>query len=84
MTYFNSGYNYDKEVPKASYIIAGIHPPPLHKGGFNFFKIDGNGGGGLKIFARKGGVRQNGRVCLEMGGLPYYIEVFLEIPHDAV
>ena len=22
-------------------------------------------------------------VCLETGGLPYYIEVFLEIPHDA-
>ena len=21
MTYFNSGYNYDKEVPKASYIF---------------------------------------------------------------
>ena len=39
--------------------------------------------GGLKIFARKGGVRQNEWVCLEIGGLPYYIEVFLEIPHDA-
>ena len=53
-------------------------PPPLHKGrGVRLFQIDGNGGG-LKIFARKGAV------CLEMGGgLPYYIEVFLEIPHDA-
>ena len=33
-------------------------PPLLHKagkGGVDFFKIDGNGGGGLKIFARKGG-----------------------------
>ena len=28
-----------------------------------FFKIDGNGG--LKIFTRKGGVRQNGRSCLK-------------------
>ena len=44
------------------------------------------GGGGLKFFARKeggGGVRQNGRVGLEMGRVSYYIEVFLEVPHDA-
>ena len=46
-------------------------------------KIDG-----LKIFARKGwGVRQNGgglsRNGEGVGGLIYYIEVFLEIPHDA-
>ena len=38
--------------------------PPLHKGWeLNLSKIDGNGGGvgrGLKPFARKGGVRQNG------------------------
>ena len=40
-------------------------------------------GGGLKTFARKGGLCKMGGVCLEMGGLPYYIEVFLEIPHDA-
>ena len=34
-------------------------------------------GGGLKIFPRKvGGLSRN-------GGLPYYIEVFLEIPCDA-
>ena len=39
------------------------------------------GGGGQKTFAGKGGVRQG--VCLEMGRLPYYMEVFLEIPHDA-
>ena len=25
---------------------------------------------------------EKGGGCLEMGGLPYYIEVFLEIPHD--
>ena len=51
--------------------------PPLHKGGggLTFSKLM-EMGAGLKIFARKGGVRQN-------GGLPYYIEVFLEIPHDA-
>ena len=50
-------------------------PPSLHKGGGSTFSklMDM---GGLNIFARKGGV------CLEMGGLPYYIEVFLEIPHD--
>ena len=48
-------------------------------GGLNFFKVDENGMRS-EIFARKGGagVRQNGE-----GGLPYYIEVFLEIPHDA-
>ena len=41
------------------------------------------GGGSLKIFARKGWVRQNeGGGCLEMGGC--HIGVFLEIPHDAV
>ena len=45
--------------------------------------MEKGGGGGLKIFTRKGGVRQNGDVCLEMGGLHYYTEVFLEIPHDA-
>ena len=30
------------------------------------------------------GIRRNGAVCLEMCGvgLSYYIEVFLEIPHD--
>ena len=53
----------------------------------DFFKIDGNGRC-LKIFARKGGgwVRQNreGMSRNGVGGdLPYYIEVFLEIPHDA-
>ena len=53
-----------------------IDRPPLHKGGgVNFFKIDGNGGG-LKIFARKRGLGK-------MGGLPYSIEVFLEISHVA-
>ena len=49
-------------------------PRPLHKEeGVDFFKIDGNGD--LNIFPRKGGV-------LEMGGVAYYSEVFLEIPHD--
>ena len=44
-------------------------PHPFHKGGgVNFFKINGNGGEGLKMLARKEGVRQNGGVCLEMGG----------------
>ena len=44
-------------------------PPPFIKGGggFEFFKIDGNGGG-LKIFARKGGLGKMGGVCLEMWG----------------
>ena len=37
-------------------------------GGVNFFKIDGNEGGGLKIFARKRWIRQNMGVSLEMGG----------------
>ena len=41
-----------------------FNPPPLHKGWeLNLSKIDGNWGGvgrGLKPFARKGGVRQNG------------------------
>ena len=36
-------------------------PPPLHeKEWFDFSKIKRNEGGGLKIFARKGVVRQNG------------------------
>ena len=29
------------------------------------------------------GGSENGEGCLEMRGLPYYTEVFLEIPHDA-
>ena len=40
------------------------------------------GGGGLKIFARKGGLGKVG-VVLEMRGLPYNIVIFLEIPHYA-
>ena len=57
-------------------------------GGFNVFKIDENGGGGegggSEIFLlEKRGVRQNGRVGPEMGRVSYYIEVFLEVPHDA-
>ena len=39
-------------------------------------------GESLEIFGRGGRVRQNEGVCLEMGGLPHYIEVFLEIAHD--
>ena len=46
-------------------------PPPFLKGGgFNFFKIDGNGG--LKIFARKwggGGVGKMGGVSRNGGGV---------------
>ena len=49
-------------------------PPPFIKGGFDFFKIDGNEWV-WKFLQEKG--------CLEIGLLPYYIEVFLEIPHDA-
>ena len=41
------------------------------------------GGGGLKSFARKGGLKQNGGGSSRNGGLPYYTEVFLEIPYDA-
>ena len=41
---------------------------PLHKGrGIDFFKIDVNGGGGLKIFSRKGGVGK-----MEGGGVAIY------------
>ena len=55
----------------------------LYEGGVDFFKIDGNGGV-WKFLLEKGGLgKMGGGVCLEMGGLPYYIEVFLEIPHDA-
>ena len=46
--------------------------------------------GCLKIFARKGGLGKmwgwgggGGGGLYRNGGLPYYIEVFLEIPHDA-
>ena len=40
---------------------------------------------GLKIFARKGGdkAKLEGEVCLEMRGLPYFIEIVPEIPYDA-
>ena len=57
-------------------------PPSSHlQEGFDFFKIDKNGGGGLEIFARK--EDGWGRGEDKMGALPYHIEVFLEIPHDA-
>ena len=58
--------------------------PPFIKGGggLSFSKLM-EMGGGLKIFARKGGVRQNGGGLSRNVGLPYYIEVFMEIPHDA-
>ena len=49
---------------------------PLHKGGGSTFSKLMEMGGDLKIFARK-------KVCLEMVELPYYIDVFLEITHDA-
>ena len=41
----------------------------------------GGGGGGGGIFGRKGGGGGGGEG--KKGGLPYHIEVFLEIPHDA-
>ena len=51
---------------------------PSYRGWIDFSKFDENGG--------KGGggerVRQNGGGCVEME-LPYYIEAFLEIPHNA-
>ena len=49
---------------------------------FNFFKIDGNGWRSLKIFDRKKGeLGKMGKSLSRNGG--FYIEVFLEIPHDA-
>ena len=55
------------------------------EGGFDFFKINKNlVGGGVKMFARKGGLGKIwGGGLSRNGGLPYYTEVFLEIPHDA-
>ena len=58
-------------------------PPPLHKGGSLTFSKLMEMGGVLKFLVGGGRVRQNEEVCLEMGGLPHYIEVFLEIAHDA-
>ena len=49
---------------------------PSYRGWIDFFKFDENGG---KVGER---VRQNGGGCVEME-LPYYIEAFLEIPHNA-
>ena len=62
-----------------------FRPPPLLKRwGFNFFKIDGNRGEGLKIliFTRKEGLRQNGEGFVQKCGI-CCIEVFLEIAHHA-
>ena len=46
--------------------------------------------GSLKMFARKGRGEEGGgkaelegEVCLEMRGLPYFIEIVLEISYDA-
>ena len=51
-----------------------IDPVPfIKKRGLTFSKSMEMGG--QNIFPRKGGV-------LEMGGVAYYSEVFLEIPHD--
>ena len=51
--------------------------------GVNFSKIDGNGRVS-KFFLEKVGLRQNGaRGLSRNGGLPYYIEVFLDFLHDA-
>ena len=64
---------------KASVIVSNHSSdptPPLHKGEVSFLKIDGNGGG-LKIFARKGGGGQNGGGgCLEMGGCHIILRFF--------
>ena len=56
--------------------------------GIDFFKINGNGGGGGggKFLLEKGGWEKGGGgggISLDMGVLPYYTEVFLEIPHNA-
>ena len=50
---------------------------PSYRGWIDFPKFDENGGEG-------GGERvtQNGGGCVETE-LPYYIEAFLEIPHNA-
>ena len=46
-----------------------------------FSKLMEMGRGGLKIFARKGGLGKMGGLSRNVG-LLYYIEVLLEIPHD--
>ena len=58
-------------------------PPPFIKGIFDLFKIDRNRGISEVLLEKKCVGKTIERVCLEMGGLPYYIEVFLEIPYDA-
>ena len=69
---------YDRDLRHERVTIVGSAPPSF-KGGFNFFKIDGNEEV-WKIFLEKGGKTKWG-VCLQLGH--FYIESFLEIPHDA-
>ena len=68
------------------------HPTPFIKGGSSTYPTlmeMGGGGEGLRIFATKRGLKTKSRWRGGGGGLslemevPYYIEVVLEIPHDA-
>ena len=66
------------------------HPTPFIKGGSSTYPtLMEMGGGGLRIFATKRGLKTKSRWRGGGGGLslemevPYYIEVVLEIPHDA-
>ena len=43
----------------------------------------GAGGGVSKFLLEKGGLSKMEGGSSRNGGLPYYIEVFLEIPYDA-
>ena len=60
-------------------------PSPFIKEGFDSFKIDGNGGGGLKIFARKGelgkmgGLSRNGdcHIILMFVSIEKNLDVFI-------
>ena len=66
------------------------HPTPFIKGGSSTYPtLMEMGGEGLRIFATKRGLKTKSRWRGGGGGLslemevPYYIEVVLEIPHDA-
>ena len=76
---------YRKKKNEANFFIVWTLSPssPLYKGvGGSTFSKFMEMGGGLKMFTRKGGGRQNGGLSRN-GGLPYYIVIFLEIPYNA-
>ena len=58
----------------------------LYEGEFDFFKIDGNGRGSEILCQKrgrgKGKMGGGGRGLSRNGELSYYIEAFLESPHD--